>query len=233
MDDRLSKHESWQKAKAKAKPGRDPLGLTSTQAQVEYFTTERYAAPKHYNNPPPTGRSAFGLIIMGLGSLSRGYLKIRSRNPRDKPNIQHNYLSNPLDVLVLAEACKLGSQTILEGKGTKDLILGSWPTEDKHHQFTELSQWEDYVRKNATTCFHPSSTCKMGTTSDPGAVVDARLRVRGVQGLRVADCSIMPKLNNGHPQAVAYAIGEKCADMIKDDWKDLRRKDTFIATSLL
>lgn len=229
----MSKHEIWQKAKAKAENGRDPLGLTSTQAQVEYFTTERYAAPKHYNNPPPAGRSAFGLIIMGLGALSRGYLKLRSRNPRDKPIIQQNYLSHPLDVILLAEACKLGAEIILEGKGTKELIMGSWPPEDKHHLFTELSQWEDFVRKNATTCFHPASTCKMGPITDPGAVVDARLRVHGVKGLRVADCSIMPRLNNGHPQAVAYAIGEKCADMIKDDWKCLEEKDGFIAVSLL
>jgi len=59
----------------------------------------------------------------------------------------------------------------------------------------------------------------MGPDTDGDAVVDARLRVRGVRGLRVADCSIMPKLNNGHPQAVAYAIGEKCADLIKEDWE--------------
>ncbi|KAH8806153.1 GMC oxidoreductase [Xylogone sp. PMI_703] len=231
LDERLKKHEIWREARTEN--GRDPLGLTPTQAQVEYFTTERYAAPKHYNNPPPTGRSAFGLIVENFSAKSRGYIKLRSNDPLDKPIIQHNYLQDPLDVLVLAEACKFGAEVIQQGKGTKDLIIGSWPPEDGHHLFTELSQWEDFVRKNATTCFHPSSTCKMGPRSDPGAVVDARLRVYGVKGLRVADCSIMPKLNNGHPQAVAYAIAEKCADMIKEDWKDTAKKDGLIMPSLL
>lgn len=194
------------------------MGLAKSQPHVEYFSTERYGAPKHFNRPPPVGRSAFANIIELFGARSRGYVKLRSGDPTDRPIIQHNYLSDPLDVLVLAEACKLGATTILQGKGTKDLILGSWPEDVRHHEFTEFRQWEEYVRQTATTCFHPGGTCKMGPDSDPGAVVDARLKVRGVTGLRVADCSIMPKLNNGHTQAVAYAIGEKCADMIKEDW---------------
>lgn len=128
---------------------------------------------------------------------------------------------------------QLGAEVLKEGKGTKDLILGSWPPEDGHHLFTELSQWEDFVRKNATTCFHPSGTCKMGPHSDRGSVVDARLKVYGVKGLRVADCSIMPKLNNGHPQAVAYAIAEKCADMIKEDWKGIANEEPAAILSVL
>ncbi len=194
------------------------MGLAPSQAHVEYFSTERYCAPKHFQEVPPVGRSAFANIIELFGAQSRGYVKLRSSDPTEKPIIQHNYLSDPLDVLVLAEACKLGASTLLKGKGTKDLILGSWPEHAKHHEYTELEQWEEYVKQNATTCFHPGGTCKMGPDGDPGAVVDARLRVKGVAGLRVADCSIMPKLNNGHTQVVAYAIGEKCADMIKEDW---------------
>ncbi|RFU24470.1 hypothetical protein B7463_g11870, partial [Scytalidium lignicola] len=187
LDEKLNKHEMWRKAPTEA--GRDPLGLTPTQAQVEYFTTERYAAPKHYNNPPPTGRSAFGLIVENFSAKIRGYVKLRSNNPLDKPIIQHNYLQDPLDVLVLAEACKYGAEII--------------------------------------------HTCKMGPHSDPGAVVDSRLRVYGVKGLRVADCSIMPRLNNGHPQAVAYAIAEKCADMIKEDWKGVTNNSGRIVSSVL
>lgn len=63
----------------------------------------------------------------------------------------------------------------------------------------------------------------MGKMSDPGAVVDERLRVHGVQGLRVVDCSIMPILHNGHTQMPAYAIGEKGADLIKEDYKGQNR----------
>lgn len=67
--------------------------------------------------------------------------------------------------------------------------------------------------------YHPAGTCKMGRSDDPSAVLDERLRVRGVQGLRVADTSVMPTLNQGHTQLPAYAIGEKCASLIKEDSK--------------
>jgi choline dehydrogenase-like flavoprotein len=65
------------------------------------------------------------------------------------------------------------------------------------------------------TGYHPGGTCKMGTTEDPMAVLDPELRVKGVKGLRVADTSVMPLLNQGHTQMPAYAIGEKAADLIK------------------
>ncbi|KAF2637569.1 alcohol oxidase [Massarina eburnea CBS 473.64] len=221
LDQRLKKHKLWNDAleKSMKATGRDPMGLLPNQPHIEYFTTERYAAPKHYANPPPEGKSAFANIIELFSPRSRGYVKLASKDPKDNPVVQHNWLSDPLDVLVYSEACKLGAEIMLEGKGTRDLILGAWPPQAEHIGFTELEQWEKFVRENATTCFHPAGTCKMGPSSDPGSVVDARLRVKGVTGLRIADCSIMPKLNNGHPQAVAYAIGEKCADMIKEDWK--------------
>lgn len=64
--------------------------------------------------------------------------------------------------------------------------------------------------------YHASGTCKMGKADDPMAVLDEKLRVRGVQGLRVADCSVMPIINAGHTQMPAYAIGEKCADLLKE-----------------
>lgn len=65
--------------------------------------------------------------------------------------------------------------------------------------------------------YHPSSTCAMGPSSNPNAVLDSRLRVRGVRGLRVADVSSIPRVNNGHTQMVAYGVGEGAAEMIKED----------------
>lgn len=220
LDERLKKHKLWTDELAKSLEliGRDPMGLLPNQPHVEFFTTERYAAPKHYANPPPDGKSAFANIIELFSPRSKGYVKLASKDPKESPIIQHNWLSDPLDVLVYAEACKLGAEIILEGKGTKDLVIGAWPPQDMHTEARDLEFWEKFVRDNATTCFHPAGTCKMGPKTDTMAVVDNRLRVNGVKGLRIADCSIMPRLNNGHPQAVAYAVGEKCADMLIEDW---------------
>lgn len=89
----------------------------------------------------------------------------------------------------------------------------------KHHTYTTREDWIPHVKQHATTCYHPAGTAMMGTADDKFAVLDERLRVRGVHGLRVADCSVMPNLHGGHTQMVAYAIGERAADFIKEGWR--------------
>ena len=74
------------------------------------------------------------------------------------------------------------------------------------------------------TGYHPSSTCSMGKDGDVNAVLDSRLRVRGVRGLRVADVSSIPRVNNGHTQMVAYGVGEGAAEMIKEDDLNMRAR---------
>jgi choline dehydrogenase-like flavoprotein len=216
--------------------GRDPMGLTPDQPNIEFFSTECYGGPKQYDQYPDGETThAFSLIAELFSPKSRGSVTLKSADPKDNPVVDHNYLSDELDVLVSSEACKFANEIITKGKGTKDIVEGSWPKDLTHHTFTNREDWIPYVKENATTClspaplstwlsllftnsilgYHPAGTCKMGSPSDPMAVLDHELRVRGVKGLRVADTSIMPLLNQGHTQMPAYAIGEKAADLIR------------------
>jgi choline dehydrogenase-like flavoprotein len=135
------------------------------------------------------------------------------------PIVDHAYMQDPLDMLVMSEACRFANEIVMQGSGTKDIIKGSWPADLTHHAFTKREDWEPHVRQHATTCYHASGTCKMGKEGDEMAVLDSRLRVKGVRNLRVADVSSIPRVNNGHTQMVAYGIGEGAAEMIRDDAK--------------
>lgn len=151
---------------------------------------------------------------------SKGTVTLKSADPTENPIIDCNYLSDPLDLLVLTEGCQLGNEIVLKGAGTKDVVHGSWPQSmcsrwdftmigintclaAKHHTFTTREEWIPYVKQNATTCYHAAGTCKMGSSDDQYAVLDENLLVRGVKGLRVADCSSMPSLHGGHTQMPA------------------------------
>lgn len=87
-----------------------------------------------------------------------------------------------------------------------------------HEPFGSDAYWACAVRQLTTNLHHQVGTCKMGPDSDPEAVVDPKLRVRGVRGLRVVDASIMPLIPGGHTNSMAFMIGEKAADMIKQYW---------------
>ncbi|CZR63401.1 probable glucose dehydrogenase precursor short protein] [Phialocephala subalpina] len=220
LDDRLANEPIWKNAPRKE--GRDPMGLTPSQPNIEFFSTECYGGPKQYTDYPDGETThAFSLIAELFAPQSRGTVTLKSADPSHNPVVNHNYLSEELDVVVLSEACRFANEIIIQGKGTKDIVEGSWPKTLTHHKHTKREDWVPFVRDNATTCYHPGGTCKMGPDNDPMSVLDAELRVRGVKGLRVADTSVMPLLNQGHTQMPAYAIGEKAADLIKGQFLEL------------
>lgn len=220
LDSRLDSDPLWNSAPRK--PGRDPMGLTPTQPNIEFFSTECYGGPKQYTDyPDGINTHAFSLIAELFAPKSRGEVRLKSKDAKENPVVDHNYLSEELDVVVLSEACRFANEIIMQGSGTRDIVEGSWPKTLTHHTHTKREDWVGFVKENATTCYHPGGTCKMGLDNDPMSVLDAELRVRGVKGLRVADTSVMPLLNQGHTQMPAYAIGEKAADLIKGQFLPL------------
>ena len=88
----------------------------------------------------------------------------------------------------------------------------------RHLSFGTDDYWACVARQFTSNLHHQVGTCKMGPLSDPDAVVDPQLRVRGVKGLRVVDASIMPVIPTGHTNAIIFMIGEKASDMIKEEW---------------
>jgi choline dehydrogenase-like flavoprotein len=164
---------------------------------------------------PSNGEIALTLITLLCAQQARGTVRLSSSDPTSKPIIDHALLDNDLDLAVLAEGCRLAHEVLMKGRGTKDIIIGAWPKTTSYP--TDLNGWKEHVRAFASSCCHAGGTCKMAPNNDPMGVVDNRLRVRNVEGLRVADVSILPILNSGHPQAAAYAIGEKVAHMVLQD----------------
>ncbi|KAJ5161938.1 hypothetical protein N7492_007330 [Penicillium capsulatum] len=217
MDDRLKDEALWKNAPRA--PGRDPMGLTPKQPNVEFFTTECYGGPKQYDQFPTNHQHAFSMIAELFAPKSRGSVTLQSADPLVNPIVDCNYLDDPMDLLVLSEACRFGNEIVMNGAGTRDIVKGAWPSHLTHHTYKTREEWVPYVKEHATTCYHAAGTCAMGKKENPMAVLDEKLQVRGVSGLRVADCSVMPALHGGHTQMPAYGIGEKCGDLIKETWR--------------
>ncbi len=155
--------------------------------------------------------SGFTLSVCQLRPESRGHLSLKSSDPLEPPLIYANYLATETDrrcaVAAISFARKLSETKPLADYVAEEILPGPTATSD--------ADLLNFARKNGATIFHPAGTCRMG--SDADAVVDPRLRVRGVGGLWVADCSIMPTLPSGNTNLPAIMIGEKASSMIAED----------------
>lgn len=161
--------------------------------------------------------SGFTASVCQLRPESRGWVHVQHPDPARAPAIQPNYLDSALDRDTMVAGMRLKrkiiAQPAMSALVEREVLPGPDCADD-----TALMQ---YLRDTASTIFHPSGTCKMG--SDPRAVVDARLRVRGVDRLRVADASIMPTILSGNLNAGCIMIGEKCAAMMVEDRRSAAR----------
>ncbi|MBE0414790.1 GMC family oxidoreductase [Yoonia sp.] len=146
-----------------------------------------------------------------LRPRSRGTVRLQSDNPADMPLIDPNYLSDPYDREMSIRGLKL-VQRILSQKALAPFIMAErLPGPDVQTN----EEYFDFICVHSKTSHHCAGTCRMG--SDDAAVVDPRLRFNGIDGLRIADASIMPAVNSSNTNAPAMMIGEKAADMIKQD----------------
>ncbi len=159
--------------------------------------------------------SAFTAAVLQMRPESTGYLELKSANWRDHPAIHPNYLATKLDQDTIVKgiqiARKIASFEPLKSNITEEFAPGTGISLDDYEATL------NWARNNAVTIYHPTGTCKMG--HDKMAVVDSRLRVHGVDGLRVDDCSIMPVITSGNTNAPAIMIGEKLSDLILEDAK--------------
>ena len=152
--------------------------------------------------------------VCQLRPESRGSVRIKSRDPFEAPAMRANYLATETDRRCTVEGMKFARRLAATAALTPLLTEEYRPGPDIQGDDALL----DFARNTGATIFHPAGTCKMG--SDPMAVTDARLRVHGLEGLRVIDCSIMPSLVSGNTSAPAVMIAEKASDMIREDRRD-------------
>jgi choline dehydrogenase-like flavoprotein len=146
-----------------------------------------------------------------LRPYSRGTVRLASSSAQDAPLIDPQYLSDPRDMAVMIRAYK-ASQAVMQSDSfapVRGTPLVPEPAID------DDAAIEQFIRNRADTIYHPVGTCRMG--SDASSVVDLELRVRGVQGLRVVDASIMPTLIGGNTNAPTIMIAERAADLIKKE----------------
>ncbi|WP_162652833.1 choline dehydrogenase [Lentilitoribacter sp. Alg239-R112] len=197
-------------------------GFVRTRPDLTRPNMQLFFSPVSYTKAPPGKRplmnpdpfSGFLLGYQPTRPTSRGHLKIKSTNPSDAPVIYPNYLATDYDIQEMLEGSKF-MRKISEAPALKEIIereISPGPEVQNDSEFI------DDIRARAGTVFHPVSTCKMG--SDPKRdVVDQRLRVYGVQNLRVVDASIFPTLTSGNTNAPTIMVGEKGADLILEDHK--------------
>ena len=162
-----------------------------------------------FAGPPP--QPVLTSVISMIRQDSRGFVTLRSADPLDPPIIQFNLFQAPSDMARMIRGIR-AARKIYGAEPLASLTTGE---ATPGLQVETDAQLEAFIRATGAITQHPVGTCRMGVDGDPGAVVDAELKVRGVRGLRVADASILPNVPGGNTNAPAIMIGEKAADLIR------------------
>lgn len=179
----------------------------------DYSTITDYTTPKYPEN-------YFSLFCSGNFLFSRGNVHIISSSASDKPAVDPRYLSHPLDLEIMARHIQWLHTLINTAPFSKHFKKGgatiprSWPSDKE----PTLEKAKEIVKERYLSNFHPTGTCAM-LPKEKGGVVDGKLKVYGVKGLRVVDASIFPLSTQGNPITTVYAVAERAVDIIREDWK--------------
>jgi choline dehydrogenase len=187
-------------------------GFIRSRAGVRYPDIQFHFLPMavSYDGSSLAREHGFQAHVGPMRSRSRGWVRLVSKNPLDKPKIFFNYMSHPDDWVEMRACVRLTreifSQPAFARYRGREIQPGTEVQTDE--------QIDAFVREHVETAYHPSCTCKMGRDDDPLAVVDSQTRVRGIDALRVVDSSIMPSITNGNLNAPTIMLAEKAADHI-------------------
>lgn len=174
---------------------------------IQYHFAPGYFLNHGFSKPQQGHGFSFGPTLLQPESVGR--IRLDPHRPEQGPLIDHHYLAAEQDIKTLSQGMRVGYQLLRTkalGRYFKDYYLPS-------RKLLREGDLERHIRNTAQTIYHPVGTCKMG--QDHLAVVDAELRVHGIEGLRVADASVMPRIIRGNTNATSIMIGEKAADLIK------------------
>ena len=191
----------------------ESCGFIRSRAGIEYPDIQYHFLPLAvtYDGRSLADGHGFQAHVGPMRSKSRGWVRLRSADPGDKPRIQFNYMSHPDDWADMRACTRLTreifAQPAFDPYRGKELQPGEDVQADE--------QIDAFIRDKAESAYHPSCTCRIGRRDDPMAVVDSELRVIGIDGLRVIDSSVMPSITTGNLNAPTIMIGEKGADHIR------------------
>jgi len=216
IDKYLEKVPEYRKAKA-ANGGRDPFS-PGGQPHFELDFVAMFGSAFQWHYPVPKKGCYTSVVVDLVRPISDpGEVTLNSADPLVQPNINLNFFANDLDIIAMREGIRFSYDVLTKGEAFKDVVVAEFPW--------EMDLDNDEAMKRAVldrcqTAFHPCGTNRLSKSIDQG-VVDPKLKVHGIKNLRVADASIIPVIPDCRIQNSVYMIGEKAADLIKADHKDL------------
>jgi choline dehydrogenase len=164
-----------------------------------------------YDGKSAAKAHGFQMHVGPMRSDSRGSVTLRSSDPLESPDILFNYMSVDKDWSDFRQCIRL-TREILQQPAFEPFAGNAIAPEDSRQSDDELNE---FIQEHVESAYHPCGTCRMGDVDDPAAVVDPQCRVIGVEGLRVVDCSVFPRITNGNLNAPTIVTAEKAADAIR------------------